>query len=111
MNMHLHGHLTACIRDFGPVYSFWCFSFERLNGLLGSYHTNNRDISIQIANRFLDIKSYAPTNWPEEFKKEYLPLIERSHYNKGSLMQNNIETALSDFLIFLLFHLSKNYHS
>ena len=35
MNMHLHGHLSQCVKDFGPVYSFWCFSFERLNGLLG----------------------------------------------------------------------------
>ena len=59
--------------------------------------TNNRDISIQIANRFLDSKSYASINCPEEFKKEYLPLIEQFHYNKGSLMQSNIETALSDF--------------
>ena len=37
MNMHLHGHIKECIEDFGPVYSFWCFSFERLNGILGSY--------------------------------------------------------------------------
>ena len=50
-----------------------------------------------IVNIFLDSKSYVPTNWPDEFKKEYLPLIERFNYNKGSLMQNNIETALSNF--------------
>ena len=100
MNMHLHGHLTACIRDFGPVYSFWCFGFEHLNGILGFYHTNNRDISIQIPNRFLDSKSYVPTNWPDEFKKEYLPLIERFHYNKGSLMQNNIETVYTTVKFF-----------
>lgn len=32
--MHLHCHLWQCMIDVGPVYSFWCFSFERYNGLL-----------------------------------------------------------------------------
>ena len=43
-NMHLSCHLVECIRDYGPVYSFWCFSFERYNGILGSYHKNNHNI-------------------------------------------------------------------
>ena len=43
-NMHLSCHLVDCIRDYGPVYSFWCFSFERYNGILGSYHKNNHNI-------------------------------------------------------------------
>ena len=43
-NMHLHGHLQDCILDYGPVFSFWCFSFERYNGMLGNYHTNNVDM-------------------------------------------------------------------
>ena len=43
-NMHLSCHLVDCIRDYGPVHSFWCFSFERYNGILGSYHKNNHNI-------------------------------------------------------------------
>ena len=43
-NMHLHGHLRDCILDYGPVYSFWCFSFGRYNGIMGDYHTNNVNI-------------------------------------------------------------------
>lgn len=62
MNMHLHGHLRECIEDYGPVYSFWCFSFERLNGILGSYPTNSRHISVQLARRFLESKVFAPHN-------------------------------------------------
>jgi hypothetical protein len=34
-NLHLSLHLRECICDFGPVYAFWCFSFERMNGMLG----------------------------------------------------------------------------
>ena len=28
-NMHMHTHLVECIMDYGPVYAFWLFSFER----------------------------------------------------------------------------------
>ena len=45
-NTHLHLHLKQCMIDFGPVFSFWCFSFERFNGILGNYHTNKKDIVI-----------------------------------------------------------------
>ena len=51
-NMHLHMHLADCIRDFGPVYGFWLFSFERYNGFLGKYPTNNRSVEIQIMRKF-----------------------------------------------------------
>lgn len=34
-NLHLSLHLSECVLDFGPLYTFWCFSFERMNGILG----------------------------------------------------------------------------
>ena len=34
-NIHLSLHLAECCRDYGPLYSFWCYSFERMNGILG----------------------------------------------------------------------------
>ncbi|KAJ7470860.1 hypothetical protein FB451DRAFT_1472522 [Mycena latifolia] len=37
---YLAGFLEI-IRDFGPLYGFWTFLFERLNKLLKSYDTNN----------------------------------------------------------------------
>lgn len=53
-NMHLHGHLQDCILDYGPIYSFWCFSFERYNGIMGDYHTNNVNIGKDTANLLID---------------------------------------------------------
>jgi hypothetical protein len=35
-NLHLSLHLHECSSDFGPLYAFWCFSFERMNGVLGN---------------------------------------------------------------------------
>ena len=34
-NLHLSLHLSDCTYDFGPLYAFWYFSFERMNGVLG----------------------------------------------------------------------------
>ena len=53
LNMHLPLHLKECIKDFGPVYGFWCFSFERYNGIMGNYHTNNQSIEIQVMRKFV----------------------------------------------------------
>lgn len=52
-NMHLSSHLVTCILDFGPVYGFWLFTFERMNGFLGSFKTNQRSVEIQIMHKFL----------------------------------------------------------
>ena len=52
-NIHLHGHLLECIKDYGPMCNFWLFSFERFNGLLGDEPTNNRSIELQLVNRFI----------------------------------------------------------
>ena len=52
-NMHLHLHLKQCLLDYGPVHSFWCFAFERFNGVMGKYHTNNQAIEPQIMKKFL----------------------------------------------------------
>jgi Transposase family tnp2 len=34
-NLHLSLHLHECSSDYGPLYAFWCFSFERMNGIIG----------------------------------------------------------------------------
>ena len=49
----MHMHILNCILDYGPVYAFWLFSFERYNGILGSYRTNNRSIEVQLMRHFV----------------------------------------------------------
>ena len=51
-NMHMHCHVVRCMKDFGPVHSFWLFPFERYNGILGSRPTNNRSVEVQLMRRF-----------------------------------------------------------
>ena len=93
--MHLQCHLKECIIDYGPVYTFWLFAYERLNGIMGSYHTNCKNISVQLTRRFVDSIEYAPSNWSDEFAEEFLPLISKFQYKKGSLIQANLEMGFS----------------
>ena len=51
-NMHMLLHLKDCIKDYGSVYGFWCFSFERFNGIFGKFHTNN-NISLQVMRKLV----------------------------------------------------------
>ena len=65
-NMHLHLHLKECLKDYGTVHSFWCFSFERFNGILGKYHTNNKMTEAQIMQKFLSEQQIKSVTVPTE---------------------------------------------
>ena len=51
--MHMHLHFKNCSKEFGPVYNLWCFSFERYNGIPGSFCTNKHSISVQLMKTFI----------------------------------------------------------
>lgn len=87
-NMHLHCHLKQCLLDYGPVHNFWLFSFERYNGILENFPSNNRSIEIHLMRRFIHECSlytschYLPTEYKAEFgaliSKDIEPLVEGS---------------------------------
>jgi len=74
-NMHLHGHLKECMMDYGPLYGFWCFSFERYNGLLGGFKTNNRSPEIQIMRKFNVLTFCYDFTPPEQYKDEFMVFV------------------------------------
>ena len=77
-NIHLHCHLTSCVRDFGPISSFWLFPFERYNGILGNQPTNNRSVELQLMRRFYNDNRHLhleceSKSWP--FAEFFLPVF------------------------------------
>ena len=46
-NMHMHCHIKDVLLYYGAVYSFWCFSYERYNGILETRPPNN-DVKDQL---------------------------------------------------------------
>lgn len=71
-NMHLHCHLKEVMLDHGPAGSFWCFSFERFNGILGSTPTNKRSLELQIMRRFVISRYFDDAQLPSHFRDEFL---------------------------------------
>ncbi len=90
-NIHLHCHLASCIREFGPMHSYWLFPFERYNGLLGNQPTNNRSIELQLMRRFqrdnlhLQLINQA-RQWPDS--DIFLGLVAESDVNKNNTTDN-----------------------
>ncbi|XP_048578287.1 uncharacterized protein LOC125560597 [Nematostella vectensis] len=76
-NMHLQTHILDCVLDYGPVYSFWLFSFERYNGIIGEYCTNQRAVEIQLMRRFTSELYVSDIKLPSEFKEAFQPLLNR----------------------------------
>lgn len=97
-NMHLHGHLQECLLDYGPVFSFWCFSFERYNGMLGDYHTNNINIGVQIMRKFLREKELMRTPFPEGME-EFQQLLYCENKQKGTLLEASVGLQLFSNMI------------
>ena len=78
-NMYLHGHLKECLLDYGPFHSFWCFSLERFNGVLGSFHTNNHSVEIQLMRKFLSQTKVKDFKYAELFQDTFMEFFERTH--------------------------------
>ena len=88
-NMHMHTHLADCILDYGPIYSFWLFSFERYNGILGNYYTNNKSIELQIMRKFIRDQGIRDLGFPEEYREHFhdiVGMLEQRTYKSSTLV-------------------------
>lgn len=55
-NMHMACHLKASIEDYGPLSSFWCFPFERYNGILEGIKKSWLNPEKQMFLKYLDLQ-------------------------------------------------------
>ena len=86
-NMHMHAHLVKCIEEYGPIFSFWLFSFERYNGILGSFANNKKNIEVQLMRKFLAIA---------HSKVSHSKLVNSVHTTSASVLElTEIKDALA----------------
>ena len=71
-NMHLHNHLKEIILNHGPVTSFWCFSFERFKGLMGSTSTNKRSVELQLMRKLSISRQLRDMKLPNQYQDEFV---------------------------------------
>ena len=76
-NLHMHCHLKQCLLDYGPASSFWLFAFERMNGVLGSFHTNNKAVEVQLFRKFISKQQVGNIEWPDtQVTQDLKPVID-----------------------------------
>jgi len=90
-NIHLHLHLKDCILDLVPLHAFWCYAFERFNGVLGSMHTNHRSIESQLMRRFCREQELNSLKLPRD--AEFLHLL---HNSMSTTTQQNLCSCIDD---------------
>ena len=91
-NMHMHLHLEECCTDYGSIYGFWCFAFERFNGILGSYQTNKKNVESQLMKKFLLQQKISSMCLPDELK-QYFNILSSFFPEKGTLKSNGVLTT------------------
>ena len=88
-NMHMHCHFKDVLLDYGPVYSFWCFSYERYNGILETQPTNNKEVEVQLMQRFISDNNSFAFSQPTIFETEFAPVTIHTTVSRltGSALQ------------------------
>ena len=81
----MHGHLKDVLRDYGPVYNFWLFSFERYNGILGNQPNNNRSIEPQLLQHFINNNQAYSFDFLKEFEDNFNTVGMRDIHLLGSV--------------------------
>ena len=84
-NMHLHCHLKDIIIDHGPVHSFWCFSFERYYGIMGSIFTNKRSLELQLMRKLTFSRFLDNVEVPLQYREEFLEFIHRRSVQNNAI--------------------------
>lgn len=67
-NLHMAYHLEDCILDYGVLSSFWCFPFERLNGVLEGMKKSWILPEKQMFNKFINLQNLSMQEMPSEFR-------------------------------------------
>ena len=96
-NMHLHLHLKKVFLDFGPAHAFWCFSFERYNGVLGAFHSNKKSIELQFMKQFMKKQlTLAQSTLTDTEFHQFFPRINSSttfgSHNSSTTLANSVNS-------------------
>ena len=82
------------VEDYGPVFGFWLFSFERYNGIMGNQSTNHRDIESQLLMRFIRDNQAFSFNFPSEFQDDFKDVCSCSNDGMvGSLLDTALDSS------------------
>ena len=95
-NMHMHCHLKESLYNYGPVYNFWLYSYERYNGILEHFPFSNRLFEIQMMQRFYNEFRLCNVcnDWPS---RNYPELQEIFDANLDPSLSGSLQATTNDF--------------
>ena len=89
--MHLHCHLKENVLDYGPIHSFWCFSFERYNGILCSITTNYRSLELQLMRKLNISQALSNNCFPPDGCESFQQLINSMRHQTEDFQESKPE--------------------
>ena len=75
-NMHMACHLKDCILDYGVVSAFWCFPFERMNGILEGMKKSWVVPEKQMFSKFINLQNVSIFT-AKEHASDFLDLLNK----------------------------------
>ena len=99
-NMHLHCHLVECVCDYGPIFGFWLFSFERYNGMLGKFPNNQKHIEIQLMQRFETEMQLYSLSLPQQFHDSFYCAFKRVTGDASKVNSYDPQTYQAKFALY-----------
>ena len=93
-NLHMHCHLKECILDVGPLFSFWCFSFERYNGVLERMNKTWNAPEVQLIHKFANLQSLAAATLPNNTSLELVKCFQQA---RETVLPNPVISGISVF--------------
>ena len=99
-NLHMACHLRESLLDYGPLPAFWCFSFERYNGILEgmcrSWLSPEKQMFSKFLNlQYLDSLSLQHTTLPE---LDFVKIVSDSPLFQPSKLFDSVEQTAIDGL-------------
>ena len=86
-NMHMSLHLKECMLDFGPFPAFWCFAFERYNGVLEGIRKSWISPEKQMFLKFTDMQRLKYFSDSLQNCDDFLALV-RDHIIHSNVSEN-----------------------
>ena len=88
------------LNQYRPVTAFWCFPFERFNGILGTFQKNWVSPEQQMAKKFITYQHLllmdVSTALPEELREFFVDHISKCgeiSLGEGSLVQTHVDSS------------------
>ena len=86
--------MSESIINFGPASTFWLFTFERINVILGKFHTNHHSIETQLMRKFITRQQIVQLRFPtHKVSQKSQSLLNHAHKVGGSTKQTTILTS------------------